>query len=194
MIRIDVRDNLARIELRYQRLNDDLREKVIVRALNKTATTVRAEASKEIRKDYNLKAKVIKDQITINRANRTTLTAVIVASGKPIPLIEFEARPTATHTGGRRGSNVTVKVKRRRLVVRDAFIATMPGGHVGIFKRTGKFGRRKNPRLERIKQRFSISLPTAFTNKAVTEALVRAAQKRFPVVMEQETRYARSKL
>jgi len=31
-----------------------------------------------------------------------------------------------------------------------SFVATMPNGFRGIFRRTGKFGRRGNPRLERI--------------------------------------------
>lgn len=37
-----------------------------------------------------------------------------------------------------------------RHVFPGAFVATMPNGFRGIFRRTGRFGRRGNPRLERI--------------------------------------------
>lgn len=180
MIRIDVRDNLSGIALRYERLAGEVKEKALVRALNKTAITVRAEASREIRKEYNLKSKVVKDQIRIFRANRATLTAVIEASGRPIPLVEFDAR------WGRKQAGASVRVKRERKVVKGSFIAVMPGGHRGVYVRQGK------KRLP-IRQLYSISLPTAFTQKRVTEALIRAAQARFPVAVEQELRFAASK-
>jgi hypothetical protein len=180
MIRIDVRDNLKGVALRYQRLGTDVRDKALVRALNRTATTVRAEASREIRKQYNLKSRVVKDQIRITRANRATLTAVIQASGRPIPLIEFDAR------WNRRMKGASVRVKHERKVVRGAFIATMPGGHRGVFVRKGD---RRLP----IRQLFSISLPTAFTQKQVTAAIVAAAQARFPVAIEQEMKFALSR-
>lgn len=41
-----------------------------------------------------------------------------------------------------------------------AFVATMPGGFRGIFRRTGVFGRRGNPRLERIDVE-RVALPSA---------------------------------
>jgi hypothetical protein len=178
MITIDVRDNI-RLVLRSL---DATREEVkgaVTRSLNKTATTVRNEASTEIRKIYNLKAGVIKKQIKIKKANRANPTAIISASGRPIPLIEFTAR--------QRKAGVSVLIKRgQRKVVRSAFIAKMPSGNVGVFQRKGKL------RLP-IRELFSISLPRVFTSKAIFAALVKIARQRFPVVFAQEARFALSK-
>jgi len=41
-----------------------------------------------------------------------------------------------------------------------AFVATMPNGFVGIFRRNGRFGRRGNPKLERISVEH-VDLPSA---------------------------------
>jgi len=43
---------------------------------------------------------------------------------------------------------------------KGAFVATMPNGFVGIFRRNSKFGRRGNPRLERISVEH-VDLPSA---------------------------------
>lgn len=182
MIKIDVRHNLQGIALSYKRLAEDLRDKAMVRALNKTATTVRAEAAREIRKEYNLKIGAIKDQIQIIRATGSKLTAIVRASGRPIPLIQFDARWSRTMAGA------SVRVKKTRKTVRGAFIAKMKSGHIGVFTRTQKSGAvaKRSP----IRQLFSLSLPAAFTQRTVADALVKVAKERFPVVLEQEARFA----
>jgi hypothetical protein len=177
-MKISVTHNLKAVSLAYKDLADKYVNQATVRALNKTATTVRAEAARKIGREYNIKIGAAKSQMWISRANRGRVMASITVSGRPIPLVEFDARQT------RRG--VTVKVKGTRKVVAGAFIATMKTGHRGVYVRsTGK-------RLP-IRQLFSLSLPVAFSQKQIMDALLQAASARFAETLRQEVRYAQLK-
>lgn len=152
------------------------------RALNRAAVSTRAQAVREIRERYNIKAGAARAQMRIERASRSRLTAAVVVSGRPIPLIEFAARRVA--------AGVSVEVRRgRRLTLRGRFIATMKSGHVGVFERIGKFGRRGNPRLEKIGEKFTVGLPSMFTQRAVLSAIERVALQRFSVELARELRF-----
>lgn len=164
--------------------------KAISRALNKTATTGRAQASKAIRDaGYNMKARDIKAAITIpSRATTSALQFELRGRSKPIPMIQYGARET-------RGGGVSVNVKNGRKVLSHAFIATMPSGHRGVFERVGKAHKRvpKNGRLVPsglpIVEKFGPSIKAAFGSDAVQTSVKRAIVERFPVVLEQELRY-----
>jgi len=192
MISINVNHTLDKAILYYKTLPANLTEKAMVRALNRTATTVRAEAARRIRERYNLKSRVLKDQIRIRNATKAELRAVVQASGRPIPLVEFDARSGAT--------GATVRVSRVRKPVAHAFIATMKSGHRGVFLRVEKGSRKyRNQRVRKggsdlpVAELFGPSLPQAFTSKQVMDAIVAAARERFPKAFEQEARYYLSK-
>lgn len=193
MISINVNHTLGEAALFYKTLPQNLTDKAMVRALNRTAITVRAEASRRIRERYNLKSRVLKDQIRIRNATKAELRAVVQASGRPIPVIEFDAR---------RGTNgVTVRVGRTRKVIRHSFIQTMKSGHRGVFMRVlendnQKYRSKRKPGSASdlpIAERFGPSLPQAFTSKQVMDAIVAAARTRFPKAFEQEARFYLSK-
>src|SRR5262249_21377642 len=89
-------------------------------------------SSKEIRgAGYNLKAAVIKKAISIDKASPDKLAAIVRAKGRPIPLIEYGARPNEPNVR----LPVSVQVKGARKIIKHAFIAIMPGGHKGVFVR-----------------------------------------------------------
>jgi hypothetical protein len=157
------------------------------RALNKTAITVRAEASKKIRERYNLKARVIKAQMKIYKASPRRLFAQIIATGRRIPLIEFGATAVnpwniAGRPHRRGGGGVRARVLRARTLYRGAFIATMPSGHRGVFTRG------ENPRLP-IRQLVGISVPKAMAERAINAALIRLAKDRFRTEFERDLRF-----
>ena len=187
MIKISVEADISGA-LRKLKVTAEQASKAIPRALNKTATTARAEAAREIKSaGYGLKIRDIKKAISIIRANRSELRAIVRASGKPIPLIEYSARQT--------GKGVTVNVLRGRKRIDGAFIATMPTGHRGVFVHQGETnrwvkrnGRRVRTRLP-IRELFGPSVPQAFVNTIVQTALQRAIRERFPVVLAQELRF-----
>lgn len=195
MLTVDVRSDIQSVILSLERAKTDLIEKATVRALNRTATTVRAEAAKAIRARYNIKSSEAKDRIKVTPANKFRLQAVITASGRRTPLILFDAK-MAARASGKRGiaaGDVTVRVLQAsgRKVVKGSigrrpFIATMKSGHVGVFVRTG--GRRLP-----IRELFSVSLPQAFTQRAILAALRQVIAERFPVEMRRQTQYLLSK-
>lgn len=180
---ISVKHNLKGVSLAYTDLADKLVNQATVRALNSTATTVRAEAARKVGKSYNIRIGAAKSQMLIRRATRGNVKAVITVSGRPIPLVEFDARQT------RRG--VSVKVKGSRKVIGPAFIATMKTGHRGVFIRELVGGKRagRTP----IKQLFALSLPVAFSQDQIMDALLASASLRFIETLRQEMRFVQLK-
>jgi hypothetical protein len=160
----------------------------ITRALNKTAITARAQAARSIRDvGYGIKVSSVKGSISIRRATSQDLKAVVTATGRPIPLIAYGARQTS--------KGVSVNVKNGRKEIAHAFIATMASGHKGVFVRTGNTHKRvvrggKGSRSGLpIKELFGPSIPTAFFNAKVQDAVKTAIDERFPVVLRQELKY-----
>jgi hypothetical protein len=147
------------------------------RAINKTLANVRTEASKQIRQERALSASTVKDALTIHRATKMLLIGDVTASGRPIPLKEYQARQTR--------SGVTVKVSPgpRKLVTfagNKGFIVNKIGGHV--FARTGK------QRLP-IKKLYGPSIPATFVKERVLAALDRVAGDAWHKRLAEELRY-----
>lgn len=176
---IDIRDSLAYLA----NVRSEIADKALVRALNQTAAQAKVQASREIRASgYKLKAAVVKGSIAIVRARSGLLQATILAKGKRISLYEYSPRQTK--------AGVTVAVKTGRKLVRHAFIASV-SGNPGVFARVVTNGKRA-PRLP-IEKLFGPSLPQAFANKTVQEALVATVRVRFPRLLEKEVNFLNSK-
>ncbi len=120
--------------------------KATARALNRTAVSCRAELARMITKEYRLTQKAVKKELWISRARENRLEAAIRGEGSPgIPLKEFAPTPKRVPSTRRTGrGNYTPKVgikvmihRGKRKVVRGAFLARMPSGHIGVFRRTG---------------------------------------------------------
>ncbi|BDD88705.1 phage tail protein [Desulfofustis limnaeus] len=148
-------------------------KRAVVSALNKTAVSGRAWLVKAVPKKYNLKAKDIRASITISKANFNRPQAVLFG-GPGVALMKYSPDPdtppsTRQMEGfrvsivGRRGMRTTrkrtlpgtnkyfplrgisVEIHRgSRKVVDGAFVAKMPSGHVGVFRRAkdGRKGKR----------------------------------------------------
>lgn len=197
--RIDVRSNLKDIALKFEAATQKQIDAASVRALNRTATTVRAAASREIRQEYNIKAAGIRHQIAIERARRGHVTASVVVSGRRIPLVDFSARQTR--------AGVTVQVKRgSRKFIPHAFLATMRSGHHGVFVRamdartrfapTFRFGPgsgRKNRRWgdpdTPVAELTSLSLPRAFLQRKISASLRKLAIERFQIEFTRDLKF-----
>lgn len=159
----------------------------VVRALNKTMDRVKVRAAREVRDaGYKLKISDIKKAIRINRATSGRLRADAVASGRPIPLMQYGAKDV-------KPNGVSVDVLNGRKVVAKAFIATMPSGHTGVYirqpnaahKRVVKGGKVQWSALP-IRELYGPSIPDALANKAVADAIVQLISERFPVILEHE--------
>ncbi|MFZ6734732.1 phage tail protein [Undibacterium sp. Ji42W] len=191
-ISVSVRGSMDKIIADIERTKRDVVEKATVRALNKIIAQVKTGASRNIRDaGYNLKASDIKKGLSITRATASNLSAKVIASGRPIPLIKYGARPTS--------KGVSVEVLHGRKVLANAFIVTMPSGHKGVYVRVGDRHKkvRKNDRVIwsglPIKELFGPSIPNGLANKTVQEALQKLVQEKFPDIMRQQIKYLSSK-
>jgi len=157
-IKVDLRD--------VNKLFDELpnvTRKATVAALNRVATTARAEAVRGIAAETGLKQKDIRDHLAIRKADRFTLVAEIQAKPWSPNLIRYQARPT------KRG--VSAAPWKHRRIFKGTFI-----GNQGrtVFKRVGK------ARLP-IKALHGPSVPREFMRGYALEAMRRKIGERFPL-------------
>ena len=194
MVNLSITSNVAGITAQLTRIVGE-QQKAVVRALNKTAAQARTAASQEVRSaGYNMKASAIKKSFSISKATGKNLVVVLRATGRPIALINFQARQTK--------SGVSVNVKTGRKVLNHAFIATMKNGHKGVFERTGaartkgakviKNGKRIRPNTP-IKELFGPSIPSALANDAVERAIMKKIKEKFPLILASEINYLKIK-
>jgi hypothetical protein len=108
-----------------------------VRALNRTLTTGKAFLAGLIAKDMGVKTATAKDAIREEKATAEKLRITLRASKKRLALAQFDAKgPEPTRGKGRGVSYRQGSGGRGR--VSDAFLATMPTGHRGVYRRSGK--------------------------------------------------------
>lgn len=189
MIRLNVKREASFIAGRLQVDNRNKIAKATIRALNRAIDKAQTEANKAIRERYNLKARSVRQAFQKIRAhrNQAVYAAELRVSGAPIRLVEFGAR----WSGMKQPVGATVQVLKGgpRKAVRTAFIATMKSGHRGVFVRSGRMGRNRNPRAERISELVGISIPRAFAARVVREATGKAAREMFGRTFEQQLKF-----
>jgi len=198
MLTVSVNDNLTLAASRLAGIRAEIKDKAIARALNRTATTVRANASREISRELGGAIKVGQVRKAIRQANarRDLLRAVLTANGRRrIPLSAF--RPRQTSTG------VTIRMGSRSVTVPGAFIT--PSGAVRMRTPTwrgtlfNEVQRRRN-RLQRgdvpdfpIAQLYAPGVPAVFVQPRILNAQERLARERFAIEFERQLRFALAK-
>lgn len=178
---MQIKVDLKGIEELKRTLDPKKFQRAIIRALDRTAKQGRVEAQRAIRSEYNIKLKDLSGHIKTD-IHPSKMQAVISAKGSVLPLKLFNPRQVIeardrksgglysklrkAKPGSKGVAGVTVMVKQgHRKLVRGGFMAKMPSGHIGVFKREGK------ARLP-IRELFSVSMPKAF------EKTIEAVKKR----------------
>lgn len=133
------------------------------RAINRSITTLNAQASREIAKDVGLPVTQVKKSLRIIRARFESLVGSVEVTGRRIPIIAFAARQT------RRGVTYRGRGGGRK-VIPGSFIATMRSGHEGVFRRRSK---RRLPIIELL----GPSLPKVAANAAIVATIRRIADE-----------------
>lgn len=170
--------------------------KVKSRAINRSLTSVRAEAVTLIALDLNMTQTKIRDSFTMYKATVANPTGGVVSKSKPIPLIDF----IGTRALARGGVSVQVKRTGERVKLLHAFIATMKSGHRGVFEReAGNFGRKfeilKNyaalPKKYRlpIEEMFGPRITDEYAKGPIIEATQRRAAEVYTSNYEHELDY-----
>jgi hypothetical protein len=176
----------------------DAAPKVLSRALNKTLTGVKTDASTEIRAIITAPKASVDKTFRVVNATPTNLSALFESKGRPLPLIDFGARQTT------KGVSVQVKRASARSVIAGAFIGTLKSGHKGVFWRQWHGDKRpKKPlaygtlpkkfRLP-IEQRFGPRIPDILSNQPVMATVLKKAEERLHKNIEHELSYELSKL
>lgn len=163
---------------------------VIVRTLNKTATQVQAKTAREIRKDFaallTISASGAKRALKVIRAHRGRLIASVIASGKPINVIDFGARKV--------GAGVSAAPAGTRRTFVGAFIARMPSGKRLVVRRkqaaatsggTDSKGRQRKGRLP-VRGLWGPSLPKIVLNAQLQRVMRRVADARWRINFDRE--------
>lgn len=117
------------------------------KAVKSTARKGRGIIVEEIASIYKVDQKIASKAIRVPTGT-AVLTAEIRIKGDRLPLIGFAPQPNMPFMGGARPAGVSVDITTRRMVRQSkanpwqyAFIARMASGHVGVFQRSGNFGR-----------------------------------------------------
>lgn len=178
-VRFNMAAEARRVQRTIQRYGDKVAKQALPRAMNKTATTVRSRGVKKIATEMGTVQRTVRKVTRIDRASVARPYSAIIWTGRPLTLIEFNARQT------RRG--VTAKAWGQRKLYRGGFIARMPTGKVQTVARKGR------ARLP-LKTLYGPSVPRTAARDDVRRILVLATKERMPIEMKAAIRSVRAQL
>ncbi len=190
-MKLTINTNFPQVQRALDNLREEVAAKAAARAVNATIAQAKTEMSRQIRQEYVVDARFVRERLRIKRATFfkgvLAIEAVLSADEKPrsANLIRFVARRTK--------AGVSVKIKRAgaRKVVRGAFI-----GNKGrtVFERvpgtkmpSRKWGKTHG---EQIKPVQTINVPQMFNARRINAAVVAAMRAKFPPIFERELAYA----
>jgi hypothetical protein len=191
-MKIDVSVDARAVSLQLDRMRANIIGPAAASALNRTATSVRADAVRSIRALLPLPAGSIRKRLAIERATKTKLTARIVARRDYDPPLGI----FAPQWRQRQPVGATIKLPgKARQVIAGAFVARTSYGRPGVFRRQvgvqrGKprAGRRADEKLQFLRAS-DIGLPTitsAFLQAGADAALLGRARERFRAALARE--------
>jgi hypothetical protein len=153
----------------YESIPLKMANTIVPRALNHVGDIARTQVKRELAKQTGLTVTVVDKSIRTVRAIPARQSYELVATGKPIPLRDFAARPT------RHGASARPWGHRR--IFPGTFIVRALGGHV--FRRVGR------ARLPIIKL-WGPSLPRELLRGKVPEVFKQVVSERLPERMFHE--------
>lgn len=152
---------------------------LVARALTRSARGVATDASRLVRGVYNVRAAQVRKSFRVASASRDRLAASASSTGRNVSLIHFGARPGKP--GGRRPRRgVSVSVMSGRKIIPGSFVARMPNGGVGVFRRKEGAGRLP------IRKLVGPSVPQMLDHEDVQPGLESGAHERFNKTLDHE--------
>lgn len=151
---------------------------VAAAALNDAITEAKDKTTEILVPMMGLPANLIEQACEVRRAERSSLAAQLIVSGKAIKMIVFE--PTWTREGG-----VVLQIAGKQEEYHHAFIRTVRHGHVGVFERRG-------PNRLPIRELYGPSVPGMMARTDVLPVVTAKIQEDLPAALaNQVTRAAR---
>lgn len=181
--RLDIDADITGAQRKLFNMENGVVRQAAARAINRTLSQVKTGAVRELKDEIGqttgLTSTGIKKSIREFRATWRRLYGSLTPSGRALPLIGFGARQTK--------AGVTAKAWGKRKAYKGTFIAKMPSGHKGVFKRTSK---KRTP----IKELYGPSLPKEFSEQKILGSMKRIARTVWPKQFERELKYRLSRL
>lgn len=99
-------------------------------AVNRTITKMRTAVSKNVRSEYVIPAKKVKETLSISRASRNRITGYIKSAGRPVPLQVFRV------SNNKRGPlKARVRKNAAPVPVKGMFRGVSRKGYAGLMQR-----------------------------------------------------------
>ena len=131
---------------------------VLARAINRAAANVKTNMSKLTTQKYMIKNKAIKDTITIKKANKSNLGALVKSkTNNRIPLYKFKINPKTRPKKPPKSYKAQVRKSGSLKSILGAFVANING--------INRLMQRKTAKNLPIKQLFGPSIPEMVGNK-----------------------------
>lgn len=144
MIRVEVeKATIQSIEKKLNTLDKKMPD-VLKQAINETAKQARKQLTTEAQRTYVIKTGRFNKAMTMKKATKSHLEAVIGATGSVTELKDFKVSPSKYATGEKRPSVIKAKGLRangmKALQKGDlkAFVAKFANGHQSVVQRRGK--------------------------------------------------------
>lgn len=131
-MQITAESNLLQLKKEMNRLGG--RSSVVLgRSMSKALGKANTQAKRIIADKRNLKVGYVGQRLKVYKSNGRNMVVGIRSRSRPIPLIKVKSKPRQNRKG------VRIRTQRgRSTLLRSSFIATMPTGHTGIYRRTGR--------------------------------------------------------
>lgn len=208
---IDITTNVDEIEQRLSEITDKSKL-VMMRAMNRTASTIATTEKREVSARYFISQKNVADTLRIEKASKGNLSARVVSKGERMDLAKFKVsplRPVKVTKGGKRSPGVYKAAVRRNQglkpltgvdvggKINKPFVAIMKNtknDHIGVFYRgERKKNKRRNARRkgvhspkEALKSIMGPSVPDVAGSKAVMEVVTKKANETLQKRIEHE--------
>ncbi len=189
---LDIREDMKEVNKMFRSLSGNIVPNAISGAINKTLTSVRAEAARNIKKEVNMKVGQIKKSIIIVKSNKKRLVGhyiVIPANeGKGLNLIEFVKSSRRNTTAFRKKQGVIARAWEKEKLYKNAFI--------GKAKSSGKLlvYKRDKSKASGVKALPAASIPSTYFKKEILNSINKFGKATFTKKLQQEINFRLSKL
>ena len=191
--KLTIKHNFPEVIRELDKLHNDIRNKALPSALNKTIEQARTAMSREIRAEFVMSMAEVSSSLRITRArasgganNMQATVEAIRKRGGSQNLIRFIERSTTMAQARKRGKAGTLNQLHVQ-VKRNGHKVPMGSAFIGNKGRT-MFVREGKGRLP-IKALQTVDVASMFNTKRVNDKVVAMMKERFPIILEREMKY-----
>lgn len=130
---INVKSDIKRVRASVKKWHKEAVPVAAYRAMNRAVAKSKTATSRQLSKETGFKVGVVKRFVHVFKASRKRLVATLKVRGRRIGVFSLRNPRVKQQKKG-----ITYKIGRAKKYVDGGFIATMPGGHKGIFSRKGR--------------------------------------------------------